>query len=201
MRAVTTVAVAALLSLVACSTAEQGSTTADRAPAVDQPTFTGPYAAEFTALYRDASSDFVRQVLADETITDAEYAEMAERMRDCLAGEGVIFSGFADDGSFSASDAPNGGDTYALVLACGTEAGHDSIGLLHDLMTTNPDNLDVPTIMADCLVRLGAAPAGYDGESYSRDGEHSFDQLRAYAPGADLALSTCSDDPLDLRAR
>lgn len=185
----------ALPALVACGASGAGGSSepvgADKAPR-----FIGPYAAEFAAFYGDARSEFARSVLADEQITDAEYAEMEEKFRKCLESEGITFDGFAPDGSYSTSSAPDGGDTYEIVTACSKASGADEIGALHDIMRLNPQNLDFPTLMSECLVGSGAVPAGYSAEDWLADAEGRFVDIATLPPAVRTALETCSADPL-----
>ena len=87
------------------------------------PSFDGPYAAELAEFYRSAENDFVLAVLSDGVITDAEYAEMTERFRSCLADQGVTFDGFRPDGGCTTSLAPGGAHTHEVVAACSRHSG------------------------------------------------------------------------------
>jgi hypothetical protein len=184
------------LSLSACgATSDSEGNTPSGA---DVPDFSGPYAVEFAESYEATESDFVRSVLSDEEISDAEYSEMTERFRQCLADSGIEFKGFELDGSYTTSIAPNGGDTDEIVAGCVTSSGQDTIGLLRDLMTMNPENRDIPTIMAECLVREGAVSPDYDADSYSSDIEGRFSDPYNLTPELEQALETCSADPLGI---
>lgn len=184
--------------LAACGAAGSAESSAGAGAAVDVPAFNGPYAAEFAAFYADTESDFARRALADEEITDAEYAEMEQKFRTCLEDEGVTFSGFDHDGSYQASPLPGGGNSYDVVQACSRESGADTIGALHDIMGRNPENLDIPTIMAACLVDREAVPSGYSADDYATDLEGRFSDLGVLSAEIRDALLSCSDDPLGL---
>ena len=162
------------------------------------PSFSGPWAAEFEEFYRSTESDFARTVLADGQITDAEYAEMEERFRSCLAEDGVTFDGFRPDGGYTTSLAPNGGDTYAIIQRCSKSSGEDTVGALYSFMRTNPDNLDSMTIMAECLVKKGVVPPGYDADAYLQQMEGLSEGLSGLPSEFYDALMSCSDDPLGL---
>lgn len=195
-----TVAVAlAAPVLVGC-----GSSTIARGPDGDtaittsqgaSPEFEGPYAAEFTEFYSSARSDFVRTVLADGIITDAEYAEMTERFRSCLADQGITFDGFRQDGSFTTSLAPGGGDTHEVVTGCAATSGQDVVGALHDLMTANPDNVDAAVAITTCLVDSGEVPATYTAKDYKSDREGRFRDTEQLEPALAQALDVCMTDP------
>ncbi|NTW40278.1 MAG: hypothetical protein HGA44_10400 [Cellulomonadaceae bacterium] len=165
---------------------------------VEVPDFSGPYAAEFAESYQSAESDFVRRALEDENISDAEYAEMTERFRQCLADVGITFKGFDSTGAYSTTLAPNADDTHELVGTCVTESGQDAIGLLRDLISVNPQNLDTATIMAECLVREGVVEPGYGPDDYTTDSTGRFADLEALPADLAEAVESCSSDPLGL---
>lgn len=160
------------------------------------PDFTGPYAADFAASYQSAESDFVRQALADEEISDAEYAEMTELFRQCLADVGITFNGFDSTGAYSTSLAPNEDDTYDLVASCVTSSGQDALGLLRDIITVNPENLDTTAIMAECLVREGVVPPDYGADDYVADATSRFADTENMPEELSDAFIMCSNDPL-----
>lgn len=185
---------ATLLTILAVS-ACGGPTAQTDSGAGDAPAFSGPYAAEFEEYYTTTESDFVRSALADEVISDAEYAEMVDRFDRCLADQGIDFLGFEPNGSYRAGPAPEGVDSYAAIAACSTESGHDTIGVIHDLMYANPDNEDTFELMAECLVRLGVKESGYTAEDYAQESESTFTQFDTLSEEVKEALFTCSEDP------
>jgi len=162
------------------------------------PEFTGPFAAEFAQTYRDTDSDFARGVLEDGTITDAEHAEMVELFTACLAGKGIVFKGYNPDGGFTTSSAPDPEETDALIDECSASSGEDAVGSLHDIMRTNPENLDWATISAQCLVEAGVVPPDYDAAAFSQDNEGRFAELDTLATELQAALRACAADPLGL---
>lgn len=166
---------------------------------VDVPDFSGPYAAEFAETYRGAESEFVREALSDEEISDAEYAEMTERFRKCLEGVGITFNGFDETGAYTTTYAPNRDDTRDLVDQCVRESGQDAIGLLRDIMSVNPENRDMAEVMAECLVREGAVAPGYGAEDYVADTQSRFADRELLSDELETALTSCSTDPLGTR--
>ena len=162
------------------------------------PTFDGPYAAEFADFYARASSDFVREVLKDGLVTDAEFAEMTARFTSCLADQGVTFQGFDPGGGFGTSNAPNGGDTETIVNECSHSSGQDFIGALYSFMKRNPDNLDSATITKDCLIRKGVVPPDYSAEEFAQDNTGRFADFGSLPNDLQKALVSCSSDPLGL---
>ncbi len=166
---------------------------------MDVPDFSGPYAAEFAETYRSASSDFVRSALEDEQISDAEFAEMTERFRQCLADEGIEFMGFDGDGYQTSLAPPHGGDTHEIVSGCATESGQDAIGMLRDIMTVNPEHRDIPAAMAECLVGEGVvSPPGYGADDYDADMAGRFADPANISQELKDALISCSRDPLGI---
>jgi hypothetical protein len=193
--------VAAVIALTGCTgatkSASESETTASPS-AGDVPAFEGPYAAQFADYYGRAPSDFVRNVLKDGQITDAEYAEMTSDFTSCLADQGITFDGFNADGSFSTSLAPNEADTHDIVTQCSSSSGADSIGALYSFIKTNPDNLDWATITKDCLIRKGVVPPDYSAEEFAQDNTGRFADIGNLPEDLQKALVSCSSDPLGL---
>lgn len=162
------------------------------------PDFAGPYAADFAHAYASTTSDFVREVLKDGQITDAEYAEMTADFTSCLADQGITFDGFRPEGGFSTSLAPNGGDTHEIVNQCMISSGEDDIGALHNFAKKNPDNLDSATITKECLIRKGVVPADYSAEEFAQDNAGRFADFGNLPDDLQKALVSCSSDPLGL---
>lgn len=198
-----TVIAIAILALAGC-----GSPSDPSAGAVTQsaagishesgpPSFDGPYAAEFADFYSRATSDFVREVLWDGQITDAEFAEMTDRFSSCLADQGITFLGFNPDGGLRTSVAQNGGDTHAIVSDCSRSSGEDFIGALHSMLVTNPDDRDWSTIVAECLVKKGVVPSDYSAADFAQD-EAKFADFESVTPELRDALLACTSDPLGL---
>ncbi len=161
-----------------------------------RPTFTGPYAAEFEKYYGLATTDFEREVIATGEISDAAYAEMEERFSSCLADHGIEFSGFEENGAYETSSAPGGADaTVALVNECAESSGANTIGLLHDIMFRDPENVGAPAMMAECLLRTGIVEDGYTAEDFTRDEEGRFLDLGTLPPDDWTAYLGCSEDP------
>lgn len=193
------VALAILAALAGALTACSGSGD-DAKASVDAPTqaseqvpkFEGPYADDFAKYYSEATSEFVRGVLEDGKISDAEYLQMSDAFGECLADQGVEFSGFDASGGFMVKDAPNGADTMAIVDECSASSGQDSVGLLYDFMQDNPDNEDPAKLVAECLVEQGVVPADYSPDDYWRDIQGEFQDYSNLSPELQDALVECS---------
>ncbi|WP_345761105.1 hypothetical protein [Diaminobutyricibacter sp. McL0608] len=163
------------------------------------PSFAGPWAGEFADHYKEAESDFVREVLKDGKITDQEHREMTDRFRKCLASAGVTFTDFNPDGSMETTFAPSLGPDRAneAEVRCSREAGENLISSLYFWIKSNPDNLDEPTIMASCLVRKGVVPPVYSPEDFRRDSDTGSYPYVDKQSG-DEAYTACASDPLGL---
>ncbi|PJJ63666.1 hypothetical protein [Compostimonas suwonensis] len=182
-----------LAAVALCGCAQTGNDDADTG-------FEGPWAAEFQANFQAAKSDFVRDVLRDGTITDQEFSEMSEQFTSCLAGSGITFAGFNDDGSYDTSFAPGAvtpDQAHDRMNSCSAETGEDLIGSLYSWLQRNPERLDEPTIMASCLVQAGVVDAGYTAKDYAKDVPTEAFPFIDVKKGAD-ALVTCEADPLGL---
>lgn len=186
--------------LAGCSTSPASQTQTDTGgTAVAVPDFSGPWADELAEAYTNATSDFERQALSDGIVTDAEYAEMEERYRACLGRKGIGFTGFNADGShdFQAAKGMTAEAANKVADDCSATSGVNTVGMIRNFMRSNPQHLDMATIMASCLVKKGVVPRGYGADDYSRDAPaYSFPFLDKDA--GRTALTTCSVDPLGL---
>ena len=136
----------------------------------DTPTFTGPWADEFTRTWQETTTERQRAILADEAVTDAEYAELTDAFSACMAGKGYDVAWNGATGGFTATstDGTEPDNLGAVVDACERETS-GMVPALADQIKRNPDHLDEFTIMAACLVRLGAVDAGYTADDYAHD--------------------------------
>ena len=187
---VTVVLGAAATTLVGCGAEPH---TAPAAPA-----FTGPYASDFTQAWDESDSDFVREVLRDERISDQEWAEVGTRITDCFSRNGVTFLGFEDDGSYSIDPGSvDASRANELLAECEGDSGEDWIGYLRNQSLRNPENLDLDQLTADCLVDRRAVAPDYTVEDYRRDVEsQGFPYLDPVA-GPEI-FAGCNRDPLGL---
>lgn len=184
------------LALCACSPEETPVTTSFEGA----PSFTGPWAAEFTDALTGSTDDFVRSVLADEVVTDQELSETRDRFSGCLSGFGVTDISFEADGGFSMRS-PEGMSQDAVserVDACSEESGESTVGALHSWVRRNPQNLDEDTILAACLVRKEVVDPSFSAEDYaSADGDLPY--LDSVSAGVgDAVFALCNNDPLGL---
>lgn len=139
------------------------------------PTFTGPYAGDFTAAYTASQSDLQRKVLADGTLTAAEMGAVQDAFRTCMTAVGFSDITFNAGGGMG-FQAPKGWDdnqVQAMVSACGGPT-IDGVDLLYQQLHLNPTHEDSQQLMASCLVRVGLAPAGYTAAQYTQDSPDSY---------------------------
>ena len=169
------------------------------AAAVEVPEFAGPWASEFSAEYQHTDSDFVRSVLADETITDEELAQTREKFTHCLTEYGHSNIIFEADGSlqFDTSTADDPDSVDEQMDECSEVSGEGAIGALHSWIRRNPQNLDEDTIMADCLVHKGVVDESYSASEYAHDAPAADFPFRDEIAGV-TAFQQCNADPLCL---
>jgi len=195
----TALAVAGCSNSVDTSALKKTTTALDNTSVGDVPIFSGPWASDFTSEYTNANnSDFVREILRDEKITDQELAEVRDRNRRCLSAHGFTAIRFHDDGTQELT-APIDADSDVVnkkATQCSDESGDISVGALYSWMRRNPENLDEHTIMATCLVRKGIVDPSYTAQDYARDlPEQSFpytDPARG-----ETMFRECHADPLE----
>lgn len=159
------------------------------------PKFTGPYAAMLTDVYAESHSTFEREALADGKITDAEHAEMIERLRTCLAGSGHRLVSFDKTGRQEIEDVNPNKDPdvgHKEITSCQASSGENTVGLIYSAMLTNPQNIDlVPKVIA-CLKKHHLVGPSYSKNDYQHELPHFSDHKK------DAQVTQCNDDPLNL---
>ena len=156
---------------------------------------TGPWAAEFQQAYDEATDPYVRDVLEDGVISDAEYAEMFNTMVECMAEVGSTLT----HDSFSI---PEGMPTDKLnehFHQCGEKAHDYPIGALWAWVTGNPENRDPNELTVECLVRAGLVDETYTVEEWQEDHAPPESEPDYITTEQEYKKYTeCLDDPLDL---
>lgn len=159
------------------------------------PQFSGPWAAEFEYAHERSNNSFVENAIADGVITDQEYAETIERLRECLDAVGITLTVTGTSLQYDPGNDPDG--AHANFTRCSSEAGEDYIGWLYTGMLRNPENLNESDIVVARLIKEGLVDPGYSSSDYERDA-----QARAFPfAGDDTAQDTydrCLDDPLGI---
>ena len=132
--------------------------------------FTGPFAGEFAQTWQNNEDAFIRGIIADQRITDQEWAEVVARMKACFESEGMSVKEYNPDGSYSFELGSHDAETgNRLATGCEESSGVAPVGRLRISMQTNPDNRDMDELMHECLVRVGAVPKSYGLDEYRRD--------------------------------
>lgn len=154
----------------------------------------GPWATEFQQAYDEATDPYVREVLEDGVISDAEYAEMFNSMAECMAEVGSTLT----YDSFTIPDGIPTDELYAHFTECGEKAHEYPIGALWAWVTGNPDHRDQDELTVECLIRVGLVDSGYSVGEWLEDYETGdvpdfITTEKQYAKYVD-----CIDDPLDL---
>jgi hypothetical protein len=133
-------------------------------------------------------SPFVKEVLNDYFITDAEYAEARASVIACVTEAGIDAS-YVPQSETSWALAIVGEMTPAQAqkeLQCSLD-WMGPIEELYDRQVNNPENRDPFDIVAECLVREGFAPEGFTGKDYLEFVEaHPEDILDPADPGPTL---------------
>ena len=162
------------------------------------PKFTGPWAAEFQTAYEDAGTDFERDVLQDEVITEAEFAAMREQLRTCLEGKGFDEIRFYPRGEMSVAspDSISASEHLKRAQDCSASSGDSTIGALYFWMKANPAHLDNATIVLECLLREGLVSPDYTKAEYEIDMPNDSVPLLKGKPRE--GLNECMQDPLGL---
>ncbi|MDR0283880.1 MAG: hypothetical protein LBI33_03190 [Propionibacteriaceae bacterium] len=116
-----------------------------------------PYAAEFAAARAQTDIPEVREVLADDVITDAEYLQIIQLIIGRV--EDLGFSAeYMGDGGFTIGDINNQGqDAMEKVWLECVDPIKGPIDLLYFGVRDNPDNRDVGRALFACYQRFGVA--------------------------------------------
>ncbi|GAA3224642.1 hypothetical protein GCM10010488_27150 [Oerskovia jenensis] len=157
--------------------------------AQDVATAPGLYASEFKQAREAATTDLERDILADDQITDAEYQEVRERLKSCVAGRGFELELLADGGT---SIPYSQGDEAALDTAI-QECEANTVVNIESLywdMRKNPEKVDLDEASAECLRKAGLVGAEFDGKEF----DETFSNPQ-YDTG-DPRVSKCINDPL-----
>jgi hypothetical protein len=136
----------------------------------------GAYAEQFEQAYGQASSDYVKAVLADGTVDMSELQEAQQRMVSCMSEAGFVLEFVPTPYGFSQERLQMGRGTVdftdeeknAALDAddrC-REEWMGNIDTLYQTVTTNPNNEDWSGLVAACLTRHGLAPEGFTGQDY-----------------------------------
>lgn len=159
--------------------------------------FNGPWGAVLRDEYQNATSDLVRNALADGNVTQPEVAAIQSQFTECMASRDHVATWTPGDDRYQVAlgdEEPSQAESDALgadAQECEAQAGV-SVVSLYFRMLGNPKNADQATIMAACFVRSGIAPKGYTANDYKRDA--SADPPPSFF--SDTRANSCSQNPL-----
>ncbi len=157
-------AAGALGTSVGCSATPRGATSAQ----ASEPSFSGPYAAEYARNYREAPNDEVRQILFDEHVSEAEAQQIIEEYRDCLESRGITLVKYDDTGSQLEGDPARmePGDMEDLIEGCSESSGERHVLSLFQITRSVPGNDFSPALLVSCLIRAGIVPEDFTAQDY-----------------------------------
>ena len=186
-----------LAGLCACSAPEASS---DR-----------PYASQFEQARSESTTDFQRDVLDDDVITEEEFREVRQRYVDCLADAGIRAEALAD-GSYDMPDGLQGKNADA-DMACATKTVIP-VESLYYTIRSNPQNEDFSALIVECLQAKGVVDDAFAKEDWDEfvsafaalagDGSTpapAASELPTLPGGVqmdDPDVQSCSSDPLRL---
>ena len=167
-RGLCTLCFVCVVVLSACATAPSSSET---------PSFSGPWAVSFQQAYETASNPVAKEALKDGVLTDMEVSEIRQEQISCLESLGCTVNELNTDGSSSITPPQTEGESVndvtqtasQLDSQCSTQTNWSTISYLYTAVHTNPENQDMYTLMARCLVRVGLEPDGYTADQYKSD--------------------------------
>ena len=155
----------------------------------------GPYAERFEQELAGDLSNFQREVLSDHEITRAEYDDASDQFVACMEDRGFRVSREWQLAYYVTITEP-GQAAEAAYDEC-QEEYLIPLGPLFIETTTNPENLPWDQAVAECLVRLGVTPDGFDDSDVTaiQMGEHS--DLTMETPDApNTPYTLICDEPL-----
>lgn len=161
---------AAALALSACAPSPDSpaspSSSAGSSSSESSGTNTSAYTAQFEQARQLATSDFEREVLADDKITRAEYEEAWQRFSSCLEAQGININ-LVDQGGFYIFGIPvDASDAFDQVEAGCAEGTTAIINPLYIELLRNPANENEDELIVACLIESGLADPSFTVEQW-----------------------------------
>lgn len=151
----------------------------------DEPSSNGPYAAQFAQARDQALTDFQRDVLSDDRITDEEFRETRQKYIDCLADAGMHATA-RPDGGYDFAPAPTA-KQEADEIRCSMETTRLVEPLYYSLQV-NPDDEDFSALIAECLKQQGVVDDTF--------GKDEWDQyVTAFSAASNAAADATGGEP------
>ncbi len=119
----------------------------------------------------------IKEILRDGLISDGELSEVKNRQISCLEDLGFTVDELETDGSSAIYPSDGREESMEEVVdrtnqaksQCESETGWYIVSYLYTGTMKNPQNQDISSLMAECLVRVGLQPVGYTAEEYMSD--------------------------------
>lgn len=159
------------------------------------------------AQLKEQGNDFAVAILKDGVITQAELAEVNDRIVHCLTdygyakdaidmGELGSMSVHPPSGMTQEESSAWGGAVNQDLQTCETRNGARTIWQLASAVQTNPNNdgTDIRQTIVDCYVREGLVEEPYTVDDYDRDSREDtgpFSDARRADAGYQQKLETC----------
>lgn len=131
------------------------------------------YVEDFQHAQEANSSDYVRTVFQNAIKTGeiaySDYKDSRQKFQSCLEESGIAVNVTADDWGLGLIEIASGAGDETVLAECQSQfdgIGNDSISVLYQRQVSNPDNENMDELIAQCLVRKGMAPAGFDAQDY-----------------------------------
>lgn len=164
--------------------------------AVAQPDSADPWAAEFAEAREFATSELQREVLEDGQITDAEFHEVEQDVVRCVADQGYELTVIGGGNGYELTMPGGMGFVDEVAGGQGTaardECFRDRFGAVESLYWTiriNPENVDLNTLVAECLVRAAVVDPPFSGQDYGESLSNPTYDL------SDPRVDECLTDP------
>lgn len=166
------VSAALFASCAACgSPSNIGGSAIESRAANGEPTFSGPYAAEFTQEYKKAPTDLARGILKDGKITQAEVQEVYDSYNKCLEPYGLQATWSVEQGESMIQFRGSMSDDEQLKVMdqCHAETGAGNISSLYADIQSNPDHIDQVAFerkIYQCFVKHDLLPSPISENEY-----------------------------------
>lgn len=150
------------------------------------------YTRDFQQARELATSQFERDVLADDVITREEYEEAMQRYVRCMADSGLTV-GLIDQQGYYGYEVPGNGEAYDRTTDQCSQGTNALIEGLYVEVLTNPDKLDYDEMIARCFVKAGLVDEPFSAQDFDALMKASGAGSYGDAPGESV--------PIDPRAQ